>query len=79
MTKLADGKSRLDLVKSGLTGGLPKRGRFIVSIDRLLEDPENERSRAEGRRRDRQHEVLGHSPEQAGGACESKSSTTWTT
>lgn len=43
MTKLPDGKSRLDLVKSGLTGGLPKRGRFIVSIDRLLEDPENER------------------------------------
>lgn len=46
MTKLPDGKSRLDLVKSGLTGGLPKRGRFIVNIDRLLEDPENERSRA---------------------------------
>ena len=43
MTKLPDGKSRLDLVKSGLTGGLPKRGRFIVSIDRLQEDPENER------------------------------------
>ena len=43
MTKLPDGKSRLDLVKSGLTGGLPKRGRFIVSIDRLQEDPNNER------------------------------------
>ena len=43
MTKLPEGKSRLDLVKSGLTGGLPKRGRFIVSIDRLLEDPDNER------------------------------------
>lgn len=41
--KLPEGKSRLDLVKSGLTGGLPKRGRFIVSIDRLLEDPGNER------------------------------------
>jgi ParB family transcriptional regulator, chromosome partitioning protein len=41
--KLPEGKSRLDLVKSGLTGGLPKRGRFIVSIDRLLEDPNNER------------------------------------
>lgn len=41
--KLPEGKSRLDLVKSGLTGGLPKRGRFIVSIDRLLEDPDNER------------------------------------
>ena len=43
MTKLPEGKSRLDLVKAGLTGGLPKRGRFIVSIDRLLEDQENER------------------------------------
>ncbi|MFZ4764014.1 MAG: ParB/RepB/Spo0J family partition protein [Roseimicrobium sp.] len=43
MTKLPDGKSRLDLVKAGLTGGLPKRGRFIVSIDRLQEDPNNER------------------------------------
>jgi ParB family chromosome partitioning protein len=41
--KLPEGKSRLDLVKSGLTGGVPKRGRFIVSIDRLLEDPDNER------------------------------------
>ena len=37
---------RLDLVKSGLTGGLPKRGRFIVSIDRLLEAPENEAEQA---------------------------------
>lgn len=43
MTKLPEGKSRLDLVKSGLTGGLPKRGRFIVSIERLQEDPDNER------------------------------------
>ena len=43
MTKLPEGKSRLDLIKSGLTGGLPKRGRFIVSIERLLEDPDNER------------------------------------
>lgn len=41
--KLPEGKSRLDLVKSGLTGGLPKRGRFIISIDRLQEDPDNER------------------------------------
>jgi ParB/RepB/Spo0J family partition protein len=40
MTKLPEGKSRLDLVKSGLMGGLPKRGRFIVS---LQEDPDNER------------------------------------
>jgi len=41
--KLPEGKSRLDLVKSGLTGGLPKRGRFVVSIERLQEDPDNER------------------------------------
>ena len=41
--KLPEGKSRLDLVKSGLTGGLPKRGRFVVSIERLMEDPDNER------------------------------------
>lgn len=43
MTKLPEGKSRLDMVKSGLTGGAPKRGRFVVSIARLLEDPDNER------------------------------------
>jgi ParB family chromosome partitioning protein len=41
--KLPEGQSRLDLVKAGLTGGLPKRGRFIVSIERLQEDPANER------------------------------------
>ena len=41
--KLPEGRSRLDLVKSGLTGGLPKRGRFVVSIERLQEDPDNER------------------------------------
>ncbi len=41
--KLPQGKSRLDMVKSGLVGGLPKRGRFIVSVDRLQEDPNNER------------------------------------
>jgi ParB family chromosome partitioning protein len=40
---LPKGKSRLDLVKAGLNGGLPKRGRLIVSLDRLLEDPQNER------------------------------------
>ncbi len=43
--KLPKGKSRLDLVKDGLTGGLPKRGRFIVSITRLQEDPDNERKK----------------------------------
>lgn len=43
MTKLPAGKSRLDLIKLGLVSGLPKRGRFVVSIERLQEDPENER------------------------------------
>jgi ParB/RepB/Spo0J family partition protein len=44
MTKLPEGKSRLDLVRQGLVdGGLKKRGRLIVSIDRLKEDPKNER------------------------------------
>lgn len=44
MTKLPDGKTRLDLVREGLVdGGLKKRGRLIVSLDRLLEDPKNER------------------------------------
>ena len=43
MTKLPDGKSRLDMVRSGFAGGVPKRGRFVVSIHRLLEDPDNER------------------------------------
>jgi len=44
MTKLPDGKTRLDLVREGLAdGGLKKRGRLIVSLDRLLEDPKNER------------------------------------
>ncbi len=37
------GKSRLELVKEGLVSGLSKRGRLIVSLDRLIEDPHNER------------------------------------
>lgn len=42
--KLPEGKTRLDLVKEGLAdGGLKKRGRLVVSIDRLREDPRNER------------------------------------
>ena len=43
--KLPEGKSRLDLVKAGINSLniLPKRGRFIVSIQKLLEDPNNER------------------------------------
>jgi ParB family chromosome partitioning protein len=46
MAKLPEGKTRLDLVKAGLTGGdtgLKKQGRLIVSIERLREDPRNER------------------------------------
>jgi ParB family transcriptional regulator, chromosome partitioning protein len=43
--KLPEGKTRLDLVKEGMlnNAALPKRGRFIVSIHKLLEDPKNER------------------------------------
>ena len=41
--KLPDGKSRLDLVRAGIMGGLAKRGRLVVNLDRLLEDPQNER------------------------------------
>ncbi len=37
------GKSRLELVKEGLVAGLSRRGRLIVSLDRLVEDPKNER------------------------------------
>jgi ParB family chromosome partitioning protein len=41
---LPEGKSRLDLVKAGLAQtGLAKRGRLVVSIERLSEDPKNER------------------------------------
>jgi ParB family chromosome partitioning protein len=46
MTKLPEGKTRLDLVKEGMTGmetGLKKRGRLVVTINRLKEDPRNER------------------------------------
>ena len=42
MTKLPEGKTRLDLVRqqsqSGGLAGLKKRGRLVVSIDRLEED-----------------------------------------
>lgn len=42
--QLPEGKSRLDLVREGLAGlGLSKRGRLVVSLDRLREDPHNER------------------------------------
>ncbi len=40
---LQEGKSRLDLVKAGVTGELGKRGRLLVSIEKVLEDPKNER------------------------------------
>lgn len=46
MTRLPEGKTRLDLVRAGLAAsaaGAKKRGRMVVSIDRLLEDPKNER------------------------------------
>ncbi len=42
--KLPEGKSRLDLVREGqLDSGVGKRGRLIVSLDKVLEDPNNER------------------------------------
>ncbi len=42
--QLPDGKTRLDLIREGLVdGGLKKRGRLVVGIDRLKEDPKNER------------------------------------
>ena len=42
--KLPEGKNRLDLVREGLPGlGLKKRGRLVVAIERLKEDPRNER------------------------------------
>jgi ParB family transcriptional regulator, chromosome partitioning protein len=44
MTRLPEGKTRLDLVREGaIAGGAKKQGRLIVGIDRLLEDPQNER------------------------------------
>jgi ParB family transcriptional regulator, chromosome partitioning protein len=46
MAKLPEGKTRLDLVREGVAGteaGLKKRGRLVVTIDRLKEDPGNER------------------------------------
>src|SRR5580698_9561823 len=42
--QLPDGKTRLDLIREGIVeGGLKKRGRLVVGIDRLKEDPKNER------------------------------------
>jgi ParB family chromosome partitioning protein len=42
--KLPEGKTRLDLVREGLAEpGFKKRGRLIVSVSKLREDPKNER------------------------------------
>ncbi len=42
--QLPQGKSRLDMVREGLAeGGIRKRGRLIVSLAKLKEDPRNER------------------------------------
>jgi hypothetical protein len=41
--KLPIGKSRLDLVKEGLGLGIEKRGRLVVSVAKIVEDPRNER------------------------------------
>lgn len=42
--KLPEGKTRLDLVRQGLAdGGIKKRGRLVVSLTKLKEDPRNER------------------------------------
>src|SRR5215208_607305 len=45
MAKLPEGKTRLDLVREGLAqdAGLKKRGRLVVSLSKLREDPKNER------------------------------------
>ncbi|HEY7119037.1 MAG TPA: ParB/RepB/Spo0J family partition protein [Tepidisphaeraceae bacterium] len=42
---LPQGESRLSLIKKGhaAIGGIEKRGRLVVGIDRLVEDPRNER------------------------------------
>src|SRR5947199_6646893 len=45
MAKLPEGKTRLDMVREGLAqdAGLKKRGRLVVGISRVKEDPKNER------------------------------------
>ncbi len=44
MTKLPEGKTRLDLVRErAFDNPLKKRGRMVVNLDRLIEDPNNER------------------------------------
>lgn len=41
--KLPEGKSRLDLVREGIDTGVGKRGRLVVNIAKVIEDPKNER------------------------------------
>jgi len=41
--KLPFGKSRLDLVKAGVAPEVEKRGRLVVSVAKIIEDPRNER------------------------------------
>src|SRR4051812_39943141 len=46
MTQLPQGKTRLDLVREGLGSAvnlLKRQGRLIVAIDKIVEDPHNER------------------------------------
>jgi ParB/RepB/Spo0J family partition protein len=40
---IASGKSRLDLVREGVGTGIERRGRKIVPIEKVVEDPRNER------------------------------------
>jgi len=40
---ISPGKSRLDLVKEGVQSGIERRGRLVVSIEKIVEDPSNER------------------------------------
>lgn len=43
MTELAGTPSRLDLVRSGRNFDLPRTGRLVVGIDKVVENPRNER------------------------------------
>ena len=41
--KLPFGKSRLDLVRQGIGTEIEKRGRLVLSVAKITEDPRNER------------------------------------
>lgn len=43
MTESARTPSRLDLVRSGRNFDLPRTGRLVVSVDKIVENPRNER------------------------------------